>query len=274
MITKNLKFKMKLKTHTRLPFLKKSIGFIALMMPFQLHAAVITTLTWNDATNGNVTSSSGDGGTNADIDITEASTLVSFQVGTDTFTNFVGASSAAASGNTGQSPLWGANATDLTAADDVLSITDNRIDTGFVNMANNGDFFFPSGPTSLNDVLFIFDVGSSETVSIELLDASNTIIGTSFSETFSGSRIADIDYERVNNAGTSTQLNQVFWGRSIEFSNFGITAAQLSSIDKIRIDGGTRLDPSFIGIAFVPEPSSALLLGFGSLAFIGRRRRY
>ena len=156
------------------------VGLCAFAMPFHVHASLITELTWNDALNGNVTSTGGDGGTNADIDINLASTLVSFKIGTAEYHSFVTANSTNASGQSGVTPYWGQNATNLSAGDDILSVTDNRLDTGMVNIGNNSDFSFPSSPTSLDHVLFIFDVGSADgSRAVELIDGlGGSVVGS------------------------------------------------------------------------------------------------
>lgn len=257
--------------------LKKAIASLALAMPLQVYSAVITELTWNDAVNGNVTSTGGDAATNSDTDITLASTLVSFKVGATEYTSFSTVSSTTASGAATLTPYWAQGAANLSAGDDQLSVTDNRLDTGMVNISNNSEFFFAS-PTSLDQVLFVFDVGSADgNLNVELIDgAGGSVVGSTILANFSVTRVADIDFERVNGAGTSTSGgdNAAFVGLTFSFSDFGITdAGDLSSIAGVRLDSGGGLDPSLVGFASVPEPSSALLVGLGCSFFVSRRRR-
>lgn len=245
-------------------------------------AVVITELTWNDSS-GNVTSTSGDGGTNSDTDIDRDSTLVSFKVGSDEFSNFVLVDSATFALSNGDiSPFWGANAAvPLTIADDTLSVTDNRLDTGLVNMGNGGEFFFPSSPTSLDEVLFIFEVGSNDGGrNVSLIDGlGGNIVGSTVIENFDNNLVADIDFTRANGAGTVNTSNTGFKGRAISFgAGFGLTAAQLSSVAGVRIDGNNGLDPSLVGFtvsqpANVPEPTTAVLGLIGIAGLVRRRRK-
>jgi hypothetical protein len=253
--------------------LKKTITCLALAMPIQAYSATISELTWNDATNGNVTSTDGTG-----TNISYASTLVSFKVGATEYTNFVTTSTTTASGGSTITPYWGQNATNLTAGDDQLSVTDNRLDTGMVNIGDNSEFFFAFSPTSLDQVLFIFDVGSADgALNVELIDGlGGSVVGNTITPNFSVSSVANIDFERVNGGGTSTNggTDADFVGLAFSFSDFGITdAGVLSSIAGVRLDSGGGLDPSLIGFTAVPEPSSAALLGLGGLTLILRRRR-
>jgi hypothetical protein len=252
--------------------LKKTITCLALAMPLQVHSAVITELTWNDATNGNVTSTDGTG-----TNISYASTLVSFKVGTDEYSNFVTVNSTNASGADDVTPYWGVNSTDLSAGDDQLSVTDNRLDTGMVNIGDDSDFSFASSPTSLDQVLFIFDVGSADgSLNVELIDGlGGNVVGTTLSVNFSVASVANIDFERVDGGGTSTTggTDAAFVGLALSFSDFGLTSGDLSSIAGVRLDSGGGLDPGLIGFTAVPEPSSTALLGLGGLSLIMRRRR-
>ncbi|MCH7224797.1 PEP-CTERM sorting domain-containing protein [Haloferula sp. A504] len=233
-------------------------------------AATITSVTWNDPVNGNVTSTD-----NTGIEIQYASTLVSFNVGTTTYSTFSTATSTTASGGTGITPYWGINATNLTAADDQLSVTDNRIDTGMVNIGNDSEFFF-AAPTSLDQIFFVFDAGGGDgNRTVEFIDgALGNVVGNSITVDFSTTTIAQMDFERVNGAGTAVTNNTGFRGVALSFSDFGITnAATLSSIAGVRIDGGDSLDPTMLGFAAVPEPGSVALIALTSGLFVLRRRR-
>ena len=243
-------------------------------------AATITEITWNDSLNGNVTSSSGDGATNADTDIDRASTLVSFRAGTDEYSSFVLVNTTNASGAGGVTPLWGLNAPNLTAGDDALSVTDNRLDTGMVNISNSAqDFGFASSPTSLDQAVFIFDVGSADgALDVVLIDGlGGSVVGSSVNVNSSVTPVADIDFERIGNPAGDP--NALFKGFTLSFSgDFGLTAGQLSSVAGVRITNGSGFDPALVGFtvpttAPVPEPSSAALLGLGGLALVLRRRK-
>ena len=255
--------------------LKKTITCLALAMPIQAYSAIISELTWNDATNGNVTSTDGTG-----TKISSASTLVSFKVGATEYTSFSTVNSTNASGVVNLTPYWGQNATDLAAGDDQLSVTDNRLDTGMVNIGDNSEFFFASSPTSLDQVLFIFDVGSADgSLNVELINgAGGSVVGNTITPNFSVSSVANIDFERVDGGGTTTVggTGADFVGLAFSFSDFGITdAGVLSSIAGVRLDSGSGLDLSLIGFAAIPEPATAGLLGgvaVGLLVFFRRKR--
>ena len=247
-------------------------------LAFNANAVVfISELTWNDALNGNVTSSSGDGGTNADIDIDRESTLVSFKAGAGDYSNFVLANSTNGAGTAGLTPYWGINAPNLTAGDDALSATDNRLDTGMVNISNAGnDFGFPSSPTGLDEVLFVFDVGSADgPIDFVLIDGvgGGTVGNTLLNVNSNATTIADIDFERVNGGGTTTTLNTPVKGLAFTFSEFGLTAGQLSSVAGVRFINGSGFDPALVGFTAIPEPSQAALLFLGAFALLGCRRR-
>ena len=256
--------------------LKKTIMCLACMMPLQVYAAsIVTELTWNDV-NGTHTSTSGDGATNTDTDISYASTLVSFKAGGVLYNNFTLVSTTTASGASNVTPYWGQDATDLTAADDQLAVTDNRLDTGMVNVANNSDFFFASAPVNLGDQLFIFEGGSNDgNRSVELIDSLGNVVGSSFTVNFTATTVADFDWERIPaTAASHSSNNTPYRGVTLSLSDLGVTnAGDLSSIAGVRLDGGGRLDPTLIGLAVVPEPSSALLVGLGCGFFAIRRRR-
>jgi hypothetical protein len=236
-------------------------------------AAVITELTWNDGNNGNVTSTDGTG-----TKISYASTLVSFKVGATEYTSFSTVNSTTASGTSGLTPYWGQNATNLTSGDDQLSVTDNRIDTGMVNIGNDSEFFFAFSPTSLDQVLFIFDVGSADgPLNVELINgAGGTVVGNTITPNFSVASVAKIDFERVNGGGTGLGPDAAFMGLAFSFSDFGIIdAGVLSSIAGVRLDSGGGLDPSLIGFAAIPEPAtSGMLLGLGATLMVFLRRRF
>ena len=259
--------------------LKKMITCLALAMPLQAHSAVISEITWNDALNGNVTSTSGDGGTNADIDIDRESTLVSFKVGMDDYSSFVLANTTNASGGAGITPYWGLNAPNLTAGDDALSVTDNRLDTGMVNISNAAnDFGFASSPTSLDQVLFLFDVGSADgLIDVVLIDGlGGSVVGSSVNVNSSVATVADIDFERVGNPGGDP--NALFKGLAFSFSgDFGLTSGDLGSVAGVRITNGAGFDPALVGFTVapvaIPEPSSVGLLVIGAMGCMLRRKR-
>lgn len=250
---------------------------VFILVPSHIHAAVITQLTWNDPLNGNVTSTSGDGATNADIDIDMDSTLVSFVAGGVTHNNFVTANSTTASGASGVTPYYGLNSSPLSAANDSLSVTDLRLDTGQVNIGDNSDFLFASSPTTLADVFFVFEIGSADgALDVELIDGAGNVVGSTFNTNFSTASVADIDFQRVDGTGTANSVNAAFRGQTFTFADFGITNPTLAgSVAGIRLDSGGGLDPALIGFAVsIPEPSTALLTAMlGILALVGQRRR-
>ena len=215
------------------------------------NAAVITELTWNAAESANVTSTGGDGIKNLNKDIGYESTLVSFKVGATEYTSFSTVNSTNASGQSGVSPYWGMSATKLAAADDKLSITDNRLDTGMVNIGDDSEFFFASAPTSLDQVLFIFDIGSADgPLNVELINGDGGVVGDTITPDFSVSSVADIDFMRIPHDFTA---NAAVMGLVFSFSDFGITdASDLSSIVGVRLDSGGGLDPCLIGFAAIP----------------------
>jgi hypothetical protein len=164
------------------------------------------------------------------------------------------------------SPYWGQNGTALTDGDDALAATDGRLDTGIINLSS-GEFLFPSSPTSLDQVFFIFEIGvlNEGDRSLQLIDGlGGSIVGAPVTINLSSDPIGTINFTRVNGAGTASESSELL-GRYAEFGpgGFGLNAGQLSSVAGVRINGGDTLDPALVGFAQVPEPSSGLLLLIG-----------
>jgi hypothetical protein len=145
-----------------------------------------------------------------------------------------------------------------------------------VNISNsNNDFGFPSSPTSLDQVLFVFDVGSADgPIDFVLIDGvgGGTVGSTLLNVNSSVANVADIDFERVNGGGTTATANVDVKGLAFSFSEFGLTAGQLSSVAGVRFINGSGFDPALVGFT-VPEPSTSLLSALGIMTLVIRRRR-
>ena len=229
------------------------------VMPCQLQAATITSFT-ADVNGTSVTYPNA-------TTLNNTAVLTSFTSDSVEYTNLTFVDSVTFTSNDGNH-WWGTSSTSDPGSQTV-ALTDNRLDTMVLNVFEDSEFEFAAAPTSLSDVLFVFEVATPETgVKIQLIDSSNTRIGN------------EVDLV-VTNTGESLNPEssaggQNTWainGGAYKISDFGITAGQLSSVDGFVYSTGGGTDFMVAGIATVPEPSSTALIGLGGLALILRRRR-
>ena len=247
---------MKASSLTRLIF---SMGAAALLLTSPLFgASPFDSLTWNDGTN-DVTSTS-----SALQTVDTDSTLVSFTVGANTYTQFTGITSLIDNTDPSTDYYYGENGTDpgsLTAA-----LTDTRIDTGALNVISDTRYVFASAPTSLDDVIVFMEFGGTDNSDFELFDSSGAQVGSRVNGYSNWSpAVARID----TNTNDPLNINTV----AFTLADFGITqTSQLSSIHSLSTSVSGH-DPIWVGIAAIPEPGTLVLAGIALACLVVFRRR-
>jgi hypothetical protein len=153
--------------------------------------------------------------------------------------------------------------------------------TGAGNVDIGSLFQFGRTITS-QDRIFVTDLHggtATEGVGFQLVNSSNTVLGTysiSIASTSFGSLITSNNYTVKNNSDGSGNTAQAFVQNAVSFQLSDFTGTgDLSTATGIRLSGGTAnsWDPSVVGLAAVPEPSSLFLLGLGTVTVLSRRRR-
>lgn len=176
-----------------------------------------------------------------------------FRLGIDAFPNLV-----VQTAGDPPSPIGGVSATaGLTGAD---------IDTGAFNLKSSQEFelFFPVPIVNQpGDDIYLTDARfTADSLQLELdMGAGFTLIeATSFLDT------------GVNSVIRNTSIAFDLYAATVDMSDFGFAPG--ASITSLKIRGVEQSDPIVIGNLNVPEPSSALLLGFGiaGLTLRGRAR--
>lgn len=143
---------------------------------------------------------------------------------------------------------------------------------GAVNVLTGSVFQFGKTIQS-TDRIFLWDVGTGDSVSFQLIDSSDAVIGDySISLTaanFGASNLTNFPLSpgvrTVAADGTVSDLSSITGERAVSFqlSDFTGTTGNLSLATGIRVSAGTGYDPSVVGLAAVPEPSTYLMLGLG-----------
>ncbi|MBC2602659.1 hypothetical protein [Puniceicoccus vermicola] len=153
---------------------------------------------------------------------------------------------------------------------------------GAANILDDSFFQFDRTITA-GDRIFIFDMGTGDDVTFELVDSIGNAIGdytiTLTAASFGGGltsfdRVRTIRGDFVNSeVGTVTS----FAGASFQLSDFSGTTGDLSQATGLRSVGNSNIDPSLIGLASIPEPSaSAMIFGVlcgAAVIFIRRSKR-
>ncbi len=186
----------------------------------------------------------------------------------------------------GYSNYWSYNGSEV---DGVAALASARLDAGLLNIGTI-DFDFETA-VGTSDWFFLSDsVGSTESITIRPLDASGNLIG-SYSLTLDtstwglGESLSNPDFTGTNqwlldhgaDENNQTVNNNVasIVGITFQLSDFTGDSISLDGVVQgIRIEGGGAFDPSVVGLASIPEPSTtAILLGLTMLGLTCVRRK-
>ncbi|MFA4944751.1 MAG: PEP-CTERM sorting domain-containing protein [Lentisphaeria bacterium] len=166
-------------------------------------------------------------------------------------------------------------------ANAAVSGLDYRTGAGNINF---GSIFQFGRTITSQDHIVVTDLhngAAAETVGFQLVNASNTVLGTyAISITpaqFGSSLIPSSSYTTINNSTGAGVYTGPFDQYAVAFQLSDFTGTgDLSTATGIRFSSGTdnAWDPSVAGLAAVPEPSSLFLLGLGAaLTGVLSRRR-
>ena len=149
---------------------------------------------------------------------------------------------------------------------------------GIGNINVGSTFQFGRTITSL-DFIFLTDYGTTEPVTFQLVNSSNTVLGT-YSISITAAQfgtsdlIASTTYSTVfNSSGSGSDITGGQRAVAFQLADF-VGTGDLSTATGIRLSAqGDGVDPSVVGLAAIPEPSSFLLLGLsGALLLLNRRQ--
>ncbi len=161
-------------------------------------------------------------------------------------------------------------------ADGSAAMSDIRLDTGAIDVASGANYQVSTAPTSLSDVLFAFEIGTTGNTTFQLLDTADQLIGSSATLLSGdwGFQVAVAEVDQVIGGVPSDGIVAINGG-TILLADFGITAGQLSDVGGVRITSSGSIDPQLIGFAAVPEPNlpMAFAIGFVTLTVVRRPRR-
>ncbi|MBB6428307.1 PEP-CTERM sorting domain-containing protein [Algisphaera agarilytica] len=203
--------------------------------------------------------------------------LVSFTTATDSFSDLL-----FSTGTTGSSQILYPTGTTPPATASA-AISDQSPGTGTIGAGSGATFDFGAGNVGVSDVLFvIFNAGTTVFYQgpglITAIDAGGNALGTSDASgtTVFGDEFTTYTAERV---GASTLSGRPLGGVTIDVASFGVADASLIAGfivpgEDLGPNGNVNsFDPNLVGLAVIPEPASLALLGLGSLALLGKRRK-
>jgi len=149
-------------------------------------------------------------------------------------------------------------------------VDDPHISTGIfgTGLGNNAAIEIDTVDVSSTDaaVFYLTEFGGNDDgIVVRPLDASNNVIP---------------GWSLTLDAADYSDLREITWnsnpffiaGTTFTVADFTGGAGILTSVSGLQIETDERLDPGQIGVAFVPEPASALVLAVGAGLVVRRRR--
>jgi len=223
------------------------LAAVIIATPASAAVVGITTVTWDPA---------------VATPIVSDANLTSITAGGTTYANLTAATSAATvdSGTLGGLLFYSgtAPANGLAAVTDGLNAT-----TGSGNIGDGVNFFFGQNVDGAN--LFFVDIGAADLTTVRPIDGAGNLIGDFTLSTLSG---GGTQFGSITLVGVATVAIRGVLFNTSDFSGTG----SLTGVEGIRL-AADNLDPMVVGIAAVPEPSSAALLLLGTLGMAMRRRK-
>lgn len=225
--------------------------------------------------------------TSPDLSNSEATTLLTYTVGANTYNVSQTASSVSGLGAdlTGTWQVWGQNSTMVSVSN---SLVDTYLDTGVLGSTAIDDarYHFSTALTGTENVFVFMNAGgqADEINTITAYDSGGTMVGSAISlntagelgaGAWDGAALAvdqmNLSRFRASDTNSAALNNRNILGFSVNLSEFGGDA---STITAIQMDGvAANVDYHLVGVGVIPEPATLGLIGVfgGAMLFIRRR---